>query len=76
MQSDAILTSYHIFFVGVRAHMLEFVRVRLQSLVRRLRTTDCKRTPSTSVVGALAPPEKITRRGLEKVTCDYFNCHA
>ena len=44
---------------------MEFERVRLQSVVRSLRTTDGKRTPSTSVMRAFAPPEKTLRRGLE-----------
>ena len=43
---------------------MEFERVRLQSVVRSLRTTDGKRTPSTSVMCAFAPPEKTLRRGL------------
>ena len=46
--------------------MAEFERVRLQSVVRRLRTRDCKRTPSNSVVGALAPAKKMQR--------SYFSC--
>ena len=39
--------------------------MRLQSVVRSLRTTDFKRTPSTSVMCAFAPAEKTLRRGLE-----------
>ena len=35
--------------------MAEFERVRLQSVVRRLRTIDCKLTPSTFVMCAFAP---------------------
>ena len=54
-----------IFFGGAKAHTAEFERVRLQSVVRSLRTTDGKRTPSTSVMRAFAPPEKTLRRGLE-----------
>jgi len=53
-----------IFFGGAKAHTVEFERVRLPSVVRRLRTTDGKRTPSTSVMCAFAPPEKTLRRGL------------
>ena len=54
-----------IFFGGAKANTMEFERVRLQSVVRSLRTTDGKRTPSTSVMRAFAPPEKTVRRGLE-----------
>ena len=53
------------FFGGAKAQTVEFEGVRLQSVVRSLRTTDCKRTASNSVVGAFAPPKKIPRRGLE-----------
>ena len=48
-----------IFSGGAKAHMRELEGVRLQSVVRRLRTTDCKRTRSNSAVCAFAPPKKI-----------------
>ena len=60
----SVFETWHIFFGGAKAHT-EFERVRLQSVVRSLRTTDGKRTPSTSVMRAFAPPEKTLRRGLE-----------
>ena len=49
-----------IFFGGAKAHTVEFERVRLQSVVRSLRTADCKRTTSNSVMCAFAPPEKVS----------------
>ena len=53
--------------------MAELEGVRLQSVVRRLRTTDRKRTPFNSVMCAFAPQEKILRRGLSDVW-DQFDC--
>ena len=50
-----------IFSGGAKAHMAESEGVRLQSVVRRLRTKDCKRRPSNSTVCAFAPPEKMAR---------------
>ena len=56
---------FRIFFGGAKAHTVELERVRLPSVVRSLRTTEGKHTPSTSVMRAFAPPEKTLRRGLE-----------
>ena len=50
-----------IFSGGAKAHTVELEGLRLQSLVRSLRTTDCKRTPSNSAMCAFAPPEKMAR---------------
>ena len=55
-----------IFCGGAKAPTTELEAVRVQSVVRRLRTRDCKRTPSNSVVGALAPAKKMQR--------SYFSC--
>ena len=55
---------------------MEFERVRLQSVVRSLRTTDGKRTLSTSVMRAFAPPEKTLRRGLSLLTSCLMFCRA
>ena len=46
---------------------MELEGLRLQSLVRSLRTTDCKRTPSNSAMCAFAPPEKMARFNVGKV---------
>ena len=56
-----------VFSGGAKARMTEVEGVRLPSVVRRLRTTDCKRTRSNSTVCAFAPPEKTLRRGLSRV---------
>ena len=61
-----IVIFHHIFFSDAKAHMTELERVRLQCMVQSLRTTDCKRTRSNSVMCAFAPPEKILRHGLER----------
>ena len=50
-----------IFSGGAKAPTTELEAVRLQSVVRRLRTTDGKRTPSNSTVCAFAPPKKLHR---------------
>ena len=50
-----------IFCGGAKAHTVESEGMRLQSVVRRLRTTHCKRTPSNSAMCAFAPPEKMAR---------------
>ena len=42
---------------GAKAHTVEFERVRLQSVVRRLRTIGFKLTLSNSVMCAFVPPE-------------------
>ena len=54
-----------VFSGGAKARMTEVEGVRLPSVVRRLRTTDCKRTRSNSTVCAFAPPKKI--REISKV---------
>ena len=46
---------------GAKARAVELEGLRLQSLVRSLRTTDCKRTPSNYAMYAFAPPEKMGR---------------
>ena len=55
---------YGVLSGGAKAPTTEWEAVRLQSMVRRLRTTDCKRTPSNSTVGAFAPPTKVHRSGV------------
>ena len=50
-----------IFSGCAKAHTVALEGLRLQSLVRSLRTTDCKRTPSDSAMCAFAPPEKMAR---------------
>ena len=49
------------FFGGAKAQTVEFEGVRLQSVVRSLRTTDCKRTGSNSTMRTFAPPKKMQR---------------
>ena len=46
---------------GAKAHTVELGGLRLQSLVRSLRTTDCKRTRSNSAMCALAPLKTMQR---------------
>ena len=46
---------------------MELEGLRLQPLVRSLRTKDCKRTPSDSIVCAFAPPEKMARFNADSV---------
>ena len=46
--------------------MAELEGVRLQSVVRSLRTTDCKRRPCNSAMCAFAPPEKMARLNVEQ----------
>ena len=48
-----------VFSGGAKARMTEVEGVRLPSVVRRLRTTGCKRTRSNSTVCAFALPKKI-----------------
>ena len=43
---------------------MAFERVRLPCMVRRVRTTDGKRTSSNLVTCAFAPPEEMVRRGI------------
>jgi hypothetical protein len=69
-----------IFFGGAKAPTTELEAVRLQSVVRRLRTTDCKRTPSNSTVCAFAPPKKALRSDVRtaviKTACSCMLMHA
>ncbi len=67
MQGDAFFITAQlksdrcIFFGGAKAPTTELEGLRLQSIVRSLRTRDCKRTRSNFAMCTFAPPKKMQR---------------